>query len=238
MAAVRGRGRGRGRGRTQGRGRGQLSRQKVPASRARVSDVIVRGRGRGQGRGSRRSSSRRAQAAAVVVAEIGIEESDEMPAAPSIPQHQLMLPSGTQASTRNIVTVPACQAIVPITPAIVLAPVRDSAALEAIMSNVVAETSRNQYNTKAVGFVLWCYKNHPLLMDSELAIKLDEVMVEGEDELHRHTVLYRKIIKVAIEEMNRHDINSCPIILSSLTFHIFSEYLLSLKPRIKKKKKR
>ena len=159
-----------GRGRGRGRGQGQRNRQQNPESETRVNDGIVRGRGRG--RGSLRSSSgrsrngRQAQAAAVAENEIG--ESSEMNVARSIPQHQLMLPTRPQG------IVPASEAIVPTSratvPAPAPAPARDSAALESILNNVVAKTLCYQYNTKAVGFVLRCYKNHRSLLKSELAI--------------------------------------------------------------------
>jgi len=131
-------------------------------------------------------------------------------------------------TSQAIVQVPASDEI-PTSQAIVLALIRDSRALEVIMNNVVADTSRDQYNTRAVGFILWCYEQHTSLVDSELVEKLNAV--EG-------IMKQRLAVKVAMEELNRHAINSCAIKLNKLTFQIFSEYLLSLKPKKKKKKKK
>jgi len=40
-----------------------------------------------------------------------------------------------------------------------LVPMQNSVELEAITQNVVADNSRDQYDTRAVGLVLWLYKN-------------------------------------------------------------------------------
>ena len=47
----------------------------------------------------------------------------------------------------------------------------------------------------------------------------------------------RSAIKVAIKGMNQHDSKSCPTKLENLTFVIFTEYLLSLRPKKTKKKR-
>ena len=240
-----GRGRGRGRnegGRSQGIGRGQ-SRGPDKGKAARDQAAQGRGRGRGMSSTSTGRKSKRAAAAAASTTTNDVRK---------VPQHQLMIQQKTKekstkrkkkCTSQAIVQVPASdeiptsQAIVqvpasdeiPTSQAIVLAPIRDSRALEVIMNNVVADTSRDQYNTRAVGFVLWCYEQHTSLVDSELVEKLNAV--EG-------IMKQRLAVKVAMKELNRHDINSCPIKLKKLTFQIFSEYLLSLKPKKKKKKRR
>ena len=82
------------------------------------------------------------------------------------------------------------------------------------MSDVVADTSQDQYNTRAVGFVLWCYKQHTSLVDSKLVEQLNTV--EG--------IKKQKLaVKVAMEELHRRDITSCPVELNKLTFQFFSE---------------
>ena len=104
------------------------------------------------------------------------------------------------------------------------------------MQNVVADNSRDQYDTRAVGLVLWLYKD-PLyrsLLLPELLEDLDKIM-DGDGGGNKNL---RSTIKVAIKGMNRHDNNSCSIKLENLTFNCFTEYLLSLRPKKKKKKRR
>ena len=45
------------------------------------------------------------------------------------------------------------------------------------MCNAMADRSRDQYNTRDVSFMPWCYKQHISLVDSELVEKLN--VVEG-----------------------------------------------------------
>ena len=47
----------------------------------------------------------------------------------------------------------------------------------------------------------------------------------------------RSTIKVDIKEINQHDSKSYPIKLENLSFDIFTEYLLSLRPKKTKKKR-
>jgi len=117
-----------------------------------------------------------------------------------------------------------------------LVPVRNSLELETIMKNVVADNSRDQYDTRAVGLVLWLYKDpsYRSLLLPELLEDLDKIM-DGDGGGNKNL---RSTIKVAIKGMNRHDINSCTIKLANLNFNCFTEYLLSLRPKKKKKKRR
>ena len=214
-----------GRGQGRRRGKGKVAK-----------DQVVRGRGQGKSSTSTGRKSKRAAAAAAMTT-TNDENDLETGVTRNVPQHQLMIQQTniTQEPASNVMAT--SQAIVRVQPsneistsqAIIPAPIRDSRALEIIMNNVVADTSRDQYNTRAVGFVLWCYEHHILLVDPELVEKLN--VVEG----FRNQ---RLAVKVAMEKLNRHDINSCPILLHKLTFQIFSEYLSSLKAKRKKKKRR
>jgi len=115
---------------------------------------------------------------------------------------------------------------------IALVPARNIVELETIIQNMVADNSRDQYGIRAVGFVLWFYKNppHRSMLLPELLEGLDEIMdADGNENL-------RSKIKVAIKRMNQHDTNSCPIKLENLTFDVFTGYVLSLRPKKKKKK--
>ena len=175
---------------------------------------------------SNRKSKRTAAAAASTIT--NDENNSETGVTRNVPHHQLMTQQTNETTSQAIVQVSASDEI-PTSQAIVLAPIRDSRALEVIMNNVVADTSRDQYNTRAVGFVLWCYEQHTSLVESELVEELNAV--EGIKK-------QRLAVKVAMEKLNRHDINSCPVQLHKLTFQIFSEYLLSLKPKKKGTKRR
>ena len=77
----------------------------------------------------------------------------------------------------------------------------------------MGDTSRDQYNARVVDFVLWCYNQHSSLVDLELVDKLNAL--EGIEK-------QQLVVKVAMEQMNQHNINSCPIEFNKLTFQIFS----------------
>jgi len=153
-------------------------------------------------------------------------------AAPRNEETQItIVPPTTTTSTTTNLTV----AVAATGRELALVPARNSVELETIMQNVVADNSRNQYNTRYVGFVLWLYKNpdHQSLLLSELFEDLKNIDGDG-----GNGKIIRSTIKVAIKEMNRYDSKSCPIKLENLTFAIFAGYLLSLRPNKKKKKRR
>ena len=62
------------------------------------------------------------------------------------------------------------------------------------MDNVMVEASHDQYNTRSDEFLVWCYKHHRSIVNTELGAEIGGVMADddgNETKLLCQTVMYR-----------------------------------------------
>ena len=103
-----------------------------------------------------------------------------------------------------------------------------------ITKRVVSLTSEKKYEAENFNLLLWIYDGNnsvkDLLLEEWFRNKLSDAEVGYEGEKIRPTI--RKIIKDALDAVNKSP-NNCPIILTSLTFNIFSHYLTTRRKKDK-----
>ena len=103
-----------------------------------------------------------------------------------------------------------------------------------IIKRVVSLTSEKKYKAENVNLLLWIYdvngsvKN--LLLDEWFCNKLSDAEVRDEGNKTRPAM--RKIYKDTLDAVNKAS-NNFPIILSSLTFNIFSNFLITRRKKDK-----
>ena len=101
-----------------------------------------------------------------------------------------------------------------------------------IMKRVVSFRSELKYKNENVNFFLWiCDGNESvreLLLEEWFKNKLDDAQVSDVGKKTRPNM--RKVCKDALDAVNKAS-NNCPVILSSLTFNIFSHYLTTRRKR-------
>ena len=104
-----------------------------------------------------------------------------------------------------------------------------TSSVQKIMANVVTETSSEQYNGENIIFLLWLYKDD--MFREELLndwFYENMILAEKEDEGKNVKRTMRAVCKKALEGI-RKGASNCPLILSKLTFNVFSHYLTTRK---------
>ena len=101
-----------------------------------------------------------------------------------------------------------------------------------IMKIVVSLTSEKKYKAENVNLLLWIYNSNnsvkDLLLEEWFRNKLSDAEVGDEGNKTRPAM--RKICKDALDALNKAS-DSCPIILTSLTFNTFSHYLTTIRKK-------
>ena len=89
------------------------------------------------------------------------------------------------------------------------------------MKRVVASKSESKYKNENTTFILWLYVNQDLreefIQDWFVTQLIQKEAIEANKKGCKNT---RSICKLALDEMNKTDINS-PIILQKITFNLF-----------------
>ena len=104
-----------------------------------------------------------------------------------------------------------------------------TSSVQKIMANVVTETSGERYNGENITFLLWLF-NDDTFREELLHDWFYENMIlaEKEDEEKDIKRTMRAVCKNALEGV-RKGASNCPVILSKLTFNVFSHYLTTRK---------
>ena len=103
--------------------------------------------------------------------------------------------------------------------------IRPTNVAKQIMKRIVASKSESKYKNENTTFILWLYVNQDLreefLQDWFVTQLIEKEAIEANKKGRKNM---RSIYKLALDEMNKTDINS-PIILQKITFNLFSHYL-------------
>ena len=138
----------------------------------------------------------------------------------------------SQAATDNTVIV-AYEGTATDNTSIVAYECRPTNAVEKIMSLVVADNSSICYRNNNIIFILWIYNNEERreeLLHDWMVVQL--IQAEAEDHQTPRTQKSRPnaraVCKAALESINKVDKN-CPIVLSKISFNLFSHYVTTRK---------
>ena len=110
---------------------------------------------------------------------------------------------------------------------------RPTEAVEQIMRRVVSHNSSVSYRNNNIIFLLWLYDNEETreeLLQDWMVEKMDRAVSldEASDRSRRSRPAVRRVCKQALDNINKTDKN-CPIVLTKLTFNLFSHYLTTRK---------
>ena len=102
------------------------------------------------------------------------------------------------------------------------------------MKKVVADGASNRYRVENIKFMLYLYDNEvyrETVLEEWFVIEMEKAVEEDNKNpvTKKKRPNARQLCKEKLDNMNYHDRNSCPIILPSIDFNIFSHYITSRK---------
>ena len=103
---------------------------------------------------------------------------------------------------------------------------RPTAAVEAILNQVVSSGTQDNYANHNIDLILWLYEKEDLreeLLKDFMVERLNAAEEKGRKEM-------RASCKAALNAMNKSDDN-CPIVLEKMTFNLFSDYMSTKKSK-------